>query len=220
MSTTRAKVYAATLAVLLGAAPGMAVAQAAAAQASPDQRELQAYVLTMDVLNKVAKANRTAMAAKDAAAAKDPAQQRLAKKKAELAALEAKDEPSEAEQERMMVLSDEIARAEEEDDGDVDFDWNEAMTIAGMARRIDTTPEAAAAVRAVGLSSREYATASLALLHASLADAMLKQKLLKQVPPEVSKRNLEFVQAHAKEIEALGIFSEGRSKRDGATEQR
>lgn len=220
MSTTRARVYAATLAVLLGAAPGMAVAQAAAAQASPDQRELQAYVLSMDVLNKVAKANRTAMAAKDAAAAKDPAQQRLAKKKAELAALEAKDEPSEAEQERMMVLSDEIARAEEEDDGEVDVDWNEAMTIAGMARRIDTTPEAAAAVRAVGLSSREYATASLALLHASLADAMLKQKLLKQVPPEVSKRNLEFVQAHAKEIEALGIFSEGRSKRGGATEQR
>jgi hypothetical protein len=215
-------VYAATLAVLLGAAPGMAVAQAAAAQASPDQRELQAYVLSMDVLNKVAKANRTAMAAKDAAAAKDPAKQRLAKKKAELAALEAKDEPTEAEQERMMVLSDEIARAEEQDDDDVDVgdDWNEAMTIAGMARRIDTTPEAAAAVRAVGLSSREYATASLTLLHASLADAMLKQKLLKQVPPEVSKRNLEFVQAHAKEIEALGIFSEGRSKRGGATEQR
>jgi len=203
MSTTRANIPTLTLALLLAVAPGAAHAQAAEARAAQDQRELQAYVLTMAVLEKVAKANRAAAAA----AAKDPARQKLEKKEAELAALEAKDEITEADQARMEALAEEIARLEDAEGADAGADWGEAMTVAGLTRRIDATPAAAAAVRAVGLTSREYALASLALINAKLADTMIQQKLLKQAPPEVSQRNLEFVRAHAKEIDAMGVIA-------------
>ena len=44
---------------------------------------------------------------------KDPRRQQIAKKKAELAALKGKEEPTEAEQELMAALADEIERLEE-----------------------------------------------------------------------------------------------------------
>lgn len=189
-------------ATVLAAMPALSAAPPSAAQAAKDAQEVRDYVLTMDVVTKVAKAHRIATAS-------SPAEQRLAKQKAELAALEAKEAPTEAEQERMMTLGDEIARAEE-NDGSGD-DQGNGTTVTELARRVDATPAAAAAVRAAGLTSREYATALLALMEASLVHAMLQQKLIAQAPPEASKRNLEFVRTHEKEIAALSIFGpEGR----------
>ena len=82
---------------------------AAPAQDDRDLQEVQSYRLSMDVVRKLTAVYK-AMAA---AEAKDPKRQQIAKKKAELKALESKQDPTDAEQERMASLADEIARLEE-----------------------------------------------------------------------------------------------------------
>lgn len=194
-------VMATMLAGALVALPGAANAQAAGAQSAKDLQELKDYKLSMDVLQRIAKANQAALAA----SAADPARQRRAKQKAELEALEAKDDPTAAEQQRMMALADEIARTE---DAEEDGRWNDdsnGVTVTEYARRVDSTPALAAAVKSVGLSSREYAIATLALMEASIAHAFMKMQGAMQAPPGVSKHNLEFVRANEKQIAALGI---------------
>jgi hypothetical protein len=171
-------VMAALLTGALVAVPGTVMARTAGSESAKDQQVVGDYKLSMDVLQRIAKANKSA-----AASGGNPAKQRLTKQKAELAALEAKDDPTAAEQQRMMVLADEIAR------------------------RVDATPALAAAVKSVGLSSREYATAILALMEASIAHAFIKQGLAKQAPPGVSKHNLEFVRANEQQIVALDILA-------------
>lgn len=202
MSNWKTVIVASALAGMFSAASGVALAQPASAQSAQDARELQAYVLTMDVVKKVAKANKAALAAK----AKDPAQQRLAKKKAELAVLEAKEEPTDADQERMYVLADEISRFEDEDEQDEER--NDAVSVTALARNLDASPELAAAVRSAGLSTHEYATASVALMQASITHALLKEKMLKQAPPDIPKQHLEFVRSNEKELAALDVFKQ------------
>lgn len=202
MVTRNPILLATAMAGALGFMSGSAIAQPATAQVAKDQQEIRDYKLSMAVLERVAKANKAAAAA----SATSPARQRLAKQKAELEALEAKDDPSAAEQQRMMTLADEIARAE--DDDQADDDSRDGLTITEYARRIDGTPALAAAIRSVGLSSREYATAVLALLEAGIAHAFMQQQALKQAPPGVSPHNLEFVRTHEKQIAALGILAQ------------
>ena len=70
-------------------APGVAVALAAPPQADRDLQEVQSYRLSMDVVRKLAVVYKAAAAAE----AKDPRRQQIARKKAELEALESKEEP-------------------------------------------------------------------------------------------------------------------------------
>jgi hypothetical protein len=81
----------------------------AAAQADPDTREVVAYQLTMPKLRQL----NQAMADLERQRESDPAYQELMKKKRELAALNEKDELTDAEAERMAQLEDEISRADE-----------------------------------------------------------------------------------------------------------
>jgi hypothetical protein len=166
-------------------------------QTDPDLQEVQSYRLSMDVVRKLTAVYKAAAAAE----AKDPRRQQIAKKKAELKALESKDEPTDAEQERMATLSDEIARLEESDDSGVTLAG--ATTLSEMARRLDAMPAFAAAVRGAGMTTREFATAQLALLQTGIAYALLKSSPGQQPPPGVSKDNLEFMRLHEQEIEAL-----------------
>ena len=179
------------------AGPGVAAAPAAPAQADRDLQEVQGYRLSMDVVRKMTAVYKAAAAEE----AKDPRRQQIAKKKAELAALEGKEEPTEAEQERMAALADEIERLEEAAESGVTLEG--ATTLTEMARRMDAVPAFAAAVRGAGLTTREFATAQLALLQAGIAHALLKGSPDKAPPPGVSKENLEFVRLHQQEIEAL-----------------
>lgn len=183
-------------------AGAFAAALATMVQASPasDAQAIKDYKLTLPVMEKIAKANAIAKQA----SAKDPGRQRLAKLEDELAKLEAKEEPTEAEHERMAVLADEIARAEDEDQDD---DFGGAESLAEFARRVDADPRLGAAIRSVGLTSREYSTALFALLQAGLTAGLLDQKLLQQAPPELSKHNLDFVRQHRAELEALGVMT-------------
>ena len=181
-----------------GARPGVAAAAPAPAQAADrDLQEVQSYRLSMEVIRKLAAVYKAAAAAE----AKDPRRAQIAKKKAELKALESKEEPTDAEQERMAALSDEIARLEESADSGVTLDG--ATTLSEMARRLDAVPAFAAAVRGAGMTTREFATAQLSLLQTGIAYALLKSSPGKQPPPGVSKENLEFMRLHEQEIEAL-----------------
>jgi hypothetical protein len=179
------------------AGPGVADGAPAPAQADSDLQEVQSYRLSMDGIRKLTAVYKAAAAAE----AKDPRRQQIAKKKAELKALESKEEPTAAEQERMSALADEIARLEESTDSDVTL--NGATTLSEMARRLDAVPAFAAAVRAAGMTTREFATAQLSLLQTGIAYALLKSSPGKQPPPGVSKENLEFMRLHEQEIEAL-----------------
>lgn len=184
------------------AAPSVTAAQsastqAARAQAERDTQEVQGYRLSMPVILKLNAVYKAAAAEEQ----KDPRRQQLAKKKAELKLLESKDEPTEAEQERMAVLGDEVERLEEGDDGQSE---PEAKSLSDMARRIESKPPLAAAVRAAGMTPREFATAQLALVQTGLALALLKASPAGTPPPPgVLKENLEFVRLHEKELEAL-----------------
>ena len=140
------------------AGPGVADAAAAPTQADSDLQEVQNHRLSMDGIRKLTAVYRAVAAAE----AKDPRRQQIAKKKAELKALENKEEPTAAEQERMEALADEIARLEEGADSDVNL--NGATTLSEMARRLDAVPAFAAAVRGAGMTTREFATAQLSLL--------------------------------------------------------
>ena len=182
---------------LAAAGPGVAAATAAPTQTDRDLQEVQSYRLSMDVVRKLTAVYK-AMAAEEA---KDPKRQQIAKKKAELKALESKENPTDAEQERMASLADEIARLEEGADSGVTLDG--ATTLSEMVQRLDAVPAFAAAVRGAGMTTREFATAQLALLQTGIAYALLKSSPGKQPPPGVSKDNLEFMRLHEQEIAAL-----------------
>jgi hypothetical protein len=164
--------------------------------AADDAKEVQSYRLTMPVVQKLSAVYKLAAAEE----AKDPRKQQLAKKKAELKALESKEEPTEAEQQRMSVLVDEIERLEQESDASADH----PKSLSEMAARVDSVPALAAAVRAAGMTSREFATAQLALLQTGLAHALLKASPAgTPAPPGVLKENLEFFRLHEKELESI-----------------
>jgi hypothetical protein len=175
-----------------------AQAQAAGPAADRDTLEVQSFRLSMPVIQKM-DAVYKALAAEEA---KDPRRQQLAKKKAERKALESKQEPTEAEQQRMSALADEIARLEETDASVTTADAPE--TLAAMARRVDAVPALAAAVRGAGMTSRDFATVQLALLQTGLAHALLKASPAGTPPPPgVLKENLEFFRLHEKELQPL-----------------
>jgi hypothetical protein len=188
---------------VVAAGPGAAAKAAPAplpqAAADRDAKEVQSYRLSMPVMQKLSAVYKAAAAEE----AKDPRKQQLAKKKAELEALESKEEPTEAEQRRMSVLGDEIERLEQEADAGSPSAEN-PKTLSEMAARVDAVPALAAAVRAAGLTSREFATAQLALLQTGLAHALLKASPAGTPPPAgVLKENLEFFRVHEKELESI-----------------
>ena len=167
--------------------------------AADDAKEVQSYRLSMPVVQKLGAVYKVAAAEE----AKDPRKQQLAKKKAELKALESKEEPTEAEQQRMSVLVDEIERLEQEADAGTSSADN-PKSLSEMAAKVDSVPALAAAVRAAGMTSREFATAQLALLQTGLAHALLKASPAgTPAPPGVLKENLEFFRLHEKELESI-----------------
>jgi hypothetical protein len=186
--------------VAAGGPPATAAgAPPAQGTADRDAKEVQSYRLSMPVIQKMSAAYKAAAAD----AAKDPRKQQLARKKAEVKALEAKEEPTDAEQQRLSVLVEEIERLE---DGAATGTTaaDSSMTLSEMAARIDAVPALAAAVRAAGMTSREFATAQLALLQTGLAHALLKASPAGTAPPPgVLKENLEFFRLHEKELESI-----------------
>ncbi|MBI4420979.1 MAG: hypothetical protein HY560_09155 [Gemmatimonadetes bacterium] len=202
---------------------GEAQAQRAAAR-DPDGDELASYRLSMAVVNKVAVATRAMVAE----AKKDPKYQQLLsveaeikaveaemKTPAEIEALEAKDELTDAEAAKLEQLREkfdarveqlqpklEQLRAKQEKMEEAE-DLGEWETLADMERRLLQYPPIAAGLRAAGLTPREYAKFMLAMWQAATVVAFKQQGLLKEMPAGISLENVKFLENHAAELGAL-----------------
>jgi len=189
----------AAIAFLAALAPVPAAAQAGA---DADTREVMAYRLTMPKLRQLNQFVADLHRQRDA----DPAYQQLKRKKAELAALAAKDELTEAEGERMAKLEEEIAAAEEAEEGEgID---PEGQSLTSMAERMTADPRVASALKSAGLSAREAATLELAFFQAALTAELLESGTIKEIPKEANTENVRFYQAHKAEIATLTALAE------------
>jgi len=193
----------ATVALLVALAPVPAAAQAGA---DADTREVMAYRLTMPKLRQLNDFMAHLYRQQEA----DPAYQQIQKKKAELAALAAKDELTEAEGERMARLEEEIAAAEEAEEGEgVDA---EGQTLTSMAERMSADPRVASALKSAGLSAREVATLQLAFFQAALTAELLESGTIKEIPKEANTENVRFYRANKAEIATLTALAEREEK--------
>ena len=185
---------------LLVASPTLAQARRGAASADPDMKELAAYTLTMDTLNRVDRATR-AMAAN---LQKDPKYAERIKLGKELDALKKKDQTTEAEDKRIEELEARIEQLDNASDKDDDGD---AKTLSDMERKIAAMTPLANALKAEGLTPREYAKFMMAMLQAGIAVAakQMTEKTGKpfQVPEGMNPANVKFFQDHEAEIKKM-----------------
>lgn len=182
----------ATAALLASLAPLPAPAQA---PPDADTREVLAYRLTMPKLRQLNQVFLDLHRQQEA----DPAYQQLQKKKTELAALAEKEDPTEAELERMARLEEEIAELEEAEEGDDVQD----ESLSAMAARMEADPRVAGALKRGGLGAREAATMMLALFQAGLTAELLESGTVKEMPKDVNAENVRFYQANRAAIAAL-----------------
>jgi len=179
--------------LLLSFAPAAAAAQANTADA--DVREVQAYRLTMPKLKQLNQAMADLRRQQEA----DPAYQQLLKKKKELAALSGKEEPTAADQDRMVLLESEIEEAEQAEEEPEDKD----QSLSTMAERMAADPRVAGALKRAGLAPREAATMQMAFLQVAFAVGFFESGTIKEIPKDVNPDNVKFYQANKAEIATL-----------------
>jgi hypothetical protein len=186
------------LTFLLAIATAPAAAQANSAAA--DAREVQGYRLTMPKLNQLNQAMADLHRQRDA----DPEYQRLLSRKKELAALSEKDDPTDADRDRMERLEAEIEEAEQAEDVPEDKD----QSLSAMAQRMAADPRIAGALKRANLAPREAATMQLALFQVTFAVGLLESGSIKEIPKDVNPDNVKFYQANRAAIDALTVLRE------------
>lgn len=82
------------------------------------------------------------------------------------------------------------------------FEMGDSETTDQFVARIEAEPRIRAALAEAGMSAREYARTSEALVASMFAVGMLEAGAIKELPPEANKANVEFVKAHMAEIES------------------
>ena len=132
------------------------------AAADPDMKELAAYTLTMDGLNKVDRVNKDIIAAIQ----KNPG----------------------------------LAPKDDDSVGD-------AKTLSDMEKKINAVPVMATALKQEGMSARDYAKFTMAMMQASFA-LIGKQMSAKtgkpfQLPAEINPANVTFVEQHQADLKKL-----------------
>lgn len=184
-------------------------AGAVAQTLTADEKELAAYKLTMPAVKKTM----AVIQGLAEEAAKDPKFQEMQKLKAQIDALEEKEELTEAEQaqlEKLIERRDAMENAE--DAGEVDA-FKNANTIADMAASIKAHPGAMRIMAREGLTPRDYAKTMLTLLQATLIEGFSQGKVdLKKLPPGVNPDNILFVREHKAELEAMQRALEPKKK--------
>jgi hypothetical protein len=167
------------------------------AQDDRDMAELAAYRLNAATLQKVVVATQ----AFGAAIQNDPQFKRYAAAEKELKALQAKDEPSEADEKRIEALERELEESKLKSTEHA----NGSDSPTDMERSIASIPHMSDALAKAGLSTREYAKFNLAMLQAGMVAAMKKSGTIKTIPPEtgVSAENVQFMIDHEKELAEL-----------------
>jgi hypothetical protein len=168
----------------------------AAAQGDADTREVMAYSLTLPKLKQL----NDAFADLERQRAADPAYQALLRKRRELAALSEKEDPTEAEIERMEQLEEEIAEAETEEEG---ISLDESPSLSAMADRMAADPRVAGALRRANLPPREAATLLLAYFQAAFTAGLLESGDLTEIPEGVNAENVKFIRTNQAALAAL-----------------
>lgn len=195
-------------ALLSGLAVLCSVPIASPSSPESDLKEVSTYKLTVPVLKQVVLATRNLVAAMPS----DPRFQRAQKLKAEMAAMSAameKGEPTEADVEKIQKIGQEIEAIEG------------SLNIMGGQKSLDEIEAAALreplvgkAMKAAGLSAREYAKFMAALLQASMIAGFQKEGMLKTVPKEANLENVKFVEQHAAELAAFMKEMEALSQKE------
>lgn len=91
----------------------------------------------------------------------------------------------------------------------------DVASIADAAARIDAVPAAKAAVKAAGLTSREYVVFAFTLIETGFAAYALETPG-GRLPPGVNRANVEFFRRHAGELQQLAVDTEdGGCEPDG-----
>jgi hypothetical protein len=172
------------------------------AQSDADSKELQSYRLTRDNMKQFVAATRQMVAA----AKSDPRYQALTKLETELEALEAKEEPSDADYARMEKLSAEIDAAEHTMPTAA-LNMSEHKTLSDMEAAIKKEPLMVNALGSAGMPPRDYAKFVLAFFQAAMLHGMQKSGAIKEIPKEMQAKvnmdNLKFIEENQAEINAL-----------------
>jgi hypothetical protein len=182
--------------------PAITYAQALSA----DEKELASYTLTMPTVKRVMHAAML-MAEEEA---KDPKVQERAKLKAQIDALQARDELTEAQQAELDKLQerlDALEAAEDEDESPL----KNPKSLAEMEAAIKGHPGALRAVQTAGITPREFARCTMAMLQAALVEGFSQGKAdLKSLPAGINPENVKFVREHKAELEAMQKAMSGR----------
>jgi hypothetical protein len=118
---------------------------------------------------------------------------------AEIDAIEKKDEPTEAESERLMKLHEQREAMEATESSDI----SGAKTLSEMETRIRAFPPIAAGLDRAGISAREYAKFTLAMVQAAMAAGFRKSGLTKELPAGIAAENVTFFETHEAELKAM-----------------
>ncbi|HMC77787.1 MAG TPA: hypothetical protein VKH34_11665 [Vicinamibacterales bacterium] len=152
----------------------------------------------MDTLNKVDRVIQRVTAEMK----KDPKVIETTKLKAELKALTDKDDTTEAEDKRMETIRERLEALESSDDNN-SMSVGDGQDLNAMAAKIQALPAAASALRAEGLSAREFSKFMVALLQAGLAAGMQKAGLIKTTPEGTNPANIKFMLEHEAELQKM-----------------
>jgi hypothetical protein len=169
-----------------------------AAADDPDMKELASYTLSVDTLNRVDRAMKATIATMQ----KDPKYAERVKMGKELDALKKKTETTDADDKRIEQLEAQIEKFDEANNSSGD-----AKTLGDMERKIAGMPALANALKAEGLSPRDFAKFTLAMLQSAFAAGakQMTEKMGKpfQLPPGVNAANVKFVEEHQAEIKKM-----------------
>lgn len=80
----------------------------------------------------------------------------------------------------------------------------EEQSLSSTVKKMEALhPAVKSAFQSAGISTREYVVLSLAWFQAGFAAEMKKSGTIKEVPPDISKENVVFIEANAKELQAV-----------------
>ena len=177
---------------------------------SADEKELAAYTLTMPTVKKMMAV--AALMAEDEA--KDPKVQERNKLKAQIDALEAKDELTEAQQAELDKLRERLEAMETAAENEPESAFKNPKSLAEMEAAMKSHPGAMRAMTTAGITPREFARVTMALLQAAMVEGFSQGKAdLKTLPAGINPENVKFVREHKAELEAMQKALESQTKK-------
>jgi hypothetical protein len=174
------------------------------ALAAADAKELASYTLTMETVKKVETATRSMLEGMK----KDPRYQKLQKIEAEIEAIKKKDDPTDAELERVTALEAQKEEIEES----IDLNLGSATSLDEMEASVNKMPVVANALQQAGLPPREYGKFMMAMIQASMVAGFKKAGMIKEIPKDVNPENVKFIEEHEAELKAMQAEFERLSK--------